>query len=967
METISKTQLLASKIESTIGELVPPQPARLGWALAVLTLSLAACGGGSGTAPATNEMMHTTSSDGVTLPSFKADSDTPQNENTIALQQEGARLNTEELTTIEETGEHPRAHRGKSLSGFGMEALAVRVPVFRLYNTITAGHFYTSSEAERDQVLRTLPFMNFDGQAFYASGTDAPGLSPVHRFYNTQTGVHFYTISETERAHIVANLRQFTYEGVAYHASAAPSEGFTPLFRFFLRSKGYHFYTNSAAERDRIVSTLPQYVFEGIGYYVPDQSWPPDLRPIAVLPDPPAPVPLPAGVQLTDLGSPRTLISHPATLTQLRTMLSSSTSSAVRFKTMVDRQVSGAQSHYGFAPWNAALMARIVQDETSSNRYCDYAVDRTEAFVASEERVARAYARGTNTDDPRPVAASNSYLYVGEHIGGLSLVYDWCRGRITNAQRLRWREYSNQAVWNVWNHAQATWAGRAAPWTGWSVNNPSNNYYSSFLEATMLLGLATYGENDWANHWVTHFRTTKLENQAFPLYSAELVGGGSLEGTGYGTAMMRLWRIYDWWERSTSQRIADRTPHTFQSMAHTMHSIVPTLDRVAPTGDHSRDSSGALFDYHRDYLLTLMRLFPNEALSGVAKTMLAQSSVPQIHQSRHFMLYSDYLNDVSSIAAQPLALVNTAYWGSGTGQFSVRSSWTADAGYSNFICGPYSESHAHRDQGSFVLFKGTWLAFDSNIDGASGIEKAENMHNLLRFESDGQPVKQSDVAMPCVMRAMNNSATHAYAFADVTPVYRLPSLVTRQERAFLFIKPATWVVYDRAQTSNDSVRHIWTLNLPESPTINGNTMELIREGHVLQVRRLLPATAVTTTQKWIDADPPGSNHYKRNYGYSAETTDDDSPATRVDVTAAPATQSTFLHVLSADGTVANATLENAPGQVGARIVLSDGRTATVRFNTVGTGGQITLQNIGGTVIEDSALPTAVQTLPLFLP
>lgn len=940
-----------------------------GISLAALTLSLAACGGGHDTVTLASEKQGTSPgfTEEVTLPTFQPTTEAPPSAQTITLQQQGARLNTEELQKIESTGEHPRAYRGKSLSGFGSKAVATRVPVFRFYNTLTAGHFYTSSEAERDQVLRTLPFMNFDGQAFFASGTDAPGLSPVHRFYNTQTGVHFYTISETERAHVAAKLKQFTYEGVAYHASAAPGAGFTPLFRFFLKAKGYHFYTNSVEERDRIVATLPQYVFEGIGYYVPDHSWPPTADPITSLPNPPAPVPLPADVQLTDLGVPRTLISNPATLTQLRSLLASNAASAVRFKTMVDRQVSGANDHYGFEPWNAALMARIAQDETASNRYCDYAVDETEAFVASEETVARAYGRGTNTDDPRPEVAYDSYLYVGEHVGGLSMVYDWCRGRMSNAQRQRWRDYANQAVWNVWNHTQAKWAGRAATWSGWSVDNPINNYYSSFLEATMLLGLATYGENDWANHWLTQFRTLKLENQAFPQYRSELIGGGSREGTGYGVAMKRLWRIFDWWERSTSQRIADKTPNTLLSLAHMMHSIVPTLDRVAPTGDHARDSSGALFDYHRDYLLTLMRLFPNEALSGVAKSLLAQSTVPEMAPGRFFMFYSDYLNDVSSIAARPLSTLNTGYWGSGTGQFSVRSGWTPDAGYANFVCGPYTESHAHRDQGSFVLFKGTWLAFDSNIDGLSGLEQAEDMHNLVRFESGGQPVTQSVVASPCVMRALSNTASHAYAFADVTPVYRLPSVVTRQERAFLFIKPSTWVVYDRALTSNNGVKHIWTLNLPEPPTVSGNTLELNRAGHQLQVTRLLPATATTTTQRWVDADLPGSDHYKHNYGYSPDTTSDDSPATRVDVTSAPTTSSAFLHVLGADGSVNSATLETETGQVGARIVLNDGRTATVRFNTTGTGGRITVRNAGGSVIEDSALPTTVQSLPMFQP
>jgi hypothetical protein len=937
-------------------------PAREGLLLCLM-LALASCGGGQ--TPETGpEARQRAESSGSELPSFLPTSDAPPSAETVALQAQGARLNAAELEKIQATGERPRIFRGKSLSGFADKAAAVRVPVFRFYNTRTGAHFYTTSEAERDQVMANLPFMAFEGIAFHASGTDAPGLSPVHRFYNTLTGVHFYTISEAERAHVAATLRQFTYEGVAYHASPVPGTGFDPLFRFYLSRTGVHFYTNSVAERDRIVSTLPQYTYEGVGYYVPNADWPVP-NPITSLPPPPAPIPLPPDVQLADLGSARTLIANPQTLTQLRNMLATNAPAAVKFKTMVDRQVSGEYDHYGFENWNAALMARIVQNETASNLYCDYAVDKTEAFVASEEATARAYGRGTGSSDPRPEVAYDSYLYVGEHIGGLSMVYDWCRSRMTNAQRARWRDYANQSVWNVWNHTQAKWAGRAAPWSGWSVDNPINNYYSSFLEATMLLGLATYGENEWANHWLNHFRITKLANQAFPQYRTELVGGGSQEGTGYGTAMRRLWRIYDWWERSTGQRIADQSPNTLLSLAHTMHSIVPTLDRLAPTGDHARDSSAALFDYHRDYLLTLMRLFPTDPLSGAAKTLLANSTIPEIAPGRFFMFYSDYLNDVSAVTARPLSSLNTAYWGSGTGQFSVRSAWTPDAGYANFICGPYTESHAHRDQGSFVLYKGTWLAYDSNIDGLSGLEQAEAMHNLVRFESGGQVVPQSPVASPCVMRALNNTASHAYAFADTTPVYRSPSPVTRQERAFLFIKPSTWVVYDRAQTSNDTFRHIWTLNLPEPPTVTASGLDLNTGGHQLKVTRLLPAGAAVATQRWIDASP--QDHYRHNYGYSPDTTADDSTATRVDVTAPVSSTSNFLHVLGADGAVNSAILETEAGQVGARIALSDGRTATVRFNTTGVGGRITIRDASDNIVEDSPLPTSVQPLSLMQP
>ncbi len=50
--------------------------------------------------------------------------------------------------------------------------------------------------------------------------------------------------------------------------------------------------------------------------------------------------------------------------------------------------------------------------------------------------------------------------------------------------------YAGQTVWNIWNYQNATWGGRPYPWTGWSTDNPGDNYYYSFLAATMYWALA---------------------------------------------------------------------------------------------------------------------------------------------------------------------------------------------------------------------------------------------------------------------------------------------------------------------------------------------------------------------------------------------------------------------------------------------------------------------------------------------
>ncbi len=628
---------------------------------------------------------------------------------------------------------------------------------------------------------------------------------------------------------------------------------------------------------------------------------------------------------------PRILINDPATLARYRSLLDQQAASAVRFKALVDAEVAGAQG-YAFMPWYAALMARVTGDEA----YCRFAVQRTDAFVAAEEALIQT--------GSRPTVAGDSYLEVGPLVGNVSLVYDWCRTAMTDSQRTRWTAYANQAVWNVWNPTQAQWGGTRHAWSGWSVDNPVNNYYYSFLEATMLLALATQGENDQAPAWRDMFRQTKLEAQLFPTFSRDLQGGGSREGTGYGTAMKNLFRLYDWWERSTGERVATRTPHTLASMAHLMHAIVPTLDRLTPTGDHARDSTAELFDYHRDYLLVLMRLFPAERLSGTAASLLAASSVPRMANS--FMAYSDYLYDPSDISAVPLSALSTTHWGAGTGQLSMRSSWTREAAYANFICGPYTESHAHRDQGSFTLFKGSWLAYDANVESASGIEQAEELHNLVRVELNGATVPQREGAQPCEMQALADNARYTYGAARITPVYNGHAAVTRVEREFLFIKPSTFVVFDRVQTSGGA-RRVWTLNLPAQPVVQGDTLSLVQGSNRLDVVRLAPTGLSTQVRPWAAIDP----------GFRA--------GVRVDVPDANGDSSMFLHVMGTNGAVSLAERADVPGSLGARITLANGAIATVRFSTNSIGGSLELRDPGGALLDSGPLPTTVVVPPLF--
>ncbi len=301
-------------------------------------------------------------------------------------------------------------------------------------------------------------------------------------------------------------------------------------------------------------------------------------------------------------------------LQRLRDDLNNAATYATRFRNMVDGVVFIGNSVYDYKPWYSAMIG-VIRGNAMYPQYCTHAVGLTDAFVASEEAIIATGQRATVSYDV--------YLEVGDLVGNVMLVYDWCHGVLTPAQRTRWLDYSSRAVTNIWDPDNAQWGGISHPWNGWSINNPVNNYYYSFLRATMLYGLAAKHDRGDADTWLTMFRTTKLNNQLAPLFNGDLAGGGSREGTGYGTAMKGLFHLYYLWEKTTGERVADLTTHTQSSMAYLLQAIVPTRDRFAPIGDHARDSTATFYDYQRESLLALATLYRGTPMARRVRSAIA--------------------------------------------------------------------------------------------------------------------------------------------------------------------------------------------------------------------------------------------------------------------------------------------------------------------------------------------------------
>lgn len=508
--------------------------------------------------------------------------------------------------------------------------------------------------------------------------------------------------------------------------------------------------------------------------------------------------------------------AHAAVATDLGYIDTNSTR-FTRFKGFVDSALNGNPG-YDFRAIDAVYAWRT----TNNAAYCNLAVSKAEAQVAAAEAEIAAGRRA-------PVAA-DSYLEVGVMIRDVAITYDWCAAFTTASQRTRWAAYAEQAVWNVWNHQQARWGNVAFPWSGWSVNDPGNNYHFSFLEATMYWALASNSAT-WRNF---------LEQQKLPAlqqYYANLPGGGSGEGTGYGLAQGRLFEIYRIWRDGTGLDLSATNSHLDDTIDYWVHATVPTRDRVAPIGDQSRVSYPEIWDYHRNVVLQARAMAHDATRRARAQWWLSSISIPQMTSGFNFR------NDLLSPAAGGTAPTALHHHASGPGHLFARSDWSPGAMWLSFVAGRYNQSHAHNDQGSFSLFEGDFLAVTENIFSRSGIQQGSDVHNVVRFVSGGQTVLQREGTTSTM--AVTAGAGGALAIdANLTPSFAGNAAVTNWRRQLTFANRQLRVQDTFAKGAG--VEAIFQVNTPVQPVISGRTA---KAGN-LTITVVSPADATLSVVDW---------------------------------------------------------------------------------------------------------------------
>jgi hypothetical protein len=493
-----------------------------------------------------------------------------------------------------------------------------------------------------------------------------------------------------------------------------------------------------------------------------------------------------------------------------------------RFKNFVDEAVAG-RPDYGFSATDAAYMYKL----TGQEHYGKLAVQMVDAQVSAAEA---AIATGR-----APEVADDSYLGAGPMISSLALTYDWCGALVTADQKARWKVYADRTIANIWSPYLARWGSHLMPWTGWAINDPGNNYFYSFLMASMYWSLAS---NDTTLKTFLHdSRLPKLES-----YLATLPGGGSREGTSYGASLRTLFGLYRLWHDSTGVDLANANTHLTDTIHYWVHATVPTLDRFAPIGDQPRVSTPVLYDYERQLMLEARNLTNNPAAADVASWWLNHISIDKM--TNGFNAGYDLL-PVGSHAAPPAKLT---YHATGVGQLFTRTGWDKKAMWLDFTAGPYDQSHAHQDQGSFTLFERDWLAVTENIWSHSGIQQGTETNNVVRFEQHGTIVPQIAPTVSSMTVTATGPDGEVHVTANLTPAYGGSPAVRSWQRTIDFLD-RTLTVHDTFSLGADT-RAIFQVNVPDKPVINGNTA---KAGHLVMTV-VSPADATLSAVDWTTVD-----------------------------------------------------------------------------------------------------------------
>jgi hypothetical protein len=439
---------------------------------------------------------------------------------------------------------------------------------------------------------------------------------------------------------------------------------------------------------------------------------------------------------------------------------------------------------------------------------------------------------------------------------GMALGFDWLRPALDAATRAL--VAASLDTWIAWYDAK-----------GFSKDEPIGNYFAGYLFAKAAAAIALEGDDTNATAWWTDVSTRMWPTLVKPAYSQWLEGGGWPEGWQYGPLAVRnvvgfLWAAFTgkgetWWNEANVacdevEYIAEFAWPSQKHMddrgtVHAQAALKPSAVTVAmlATALEQQKIAGA-----PAYQTALAPVARSEAAELKAAT--GESDDP----------WQTFLFWDSAAPATAVSTLATSYLASGPGHVAMRSSWATDATWASFASGPYTDAPdsgeqyfdagglavAHADVPVLVNATG-WLPQAAGDSGEQFVydDTWGNRTRLLdnTFYASGaiQTGNDPTKASTHLERYEDSGAWLHVRGTEIEQMYTPAGVVTQFKRDLAYVRPGTFVVYDRttvAQGGNDQWIAWHVPGTPaQSKSADGTPRFDVANGGTL--RALLPADA----------------------------------------------------------------------------------------------------------------------------
>ncbi len=405
---------------------------------------------------------------------------------------------------------------------------------------------------------------------------------------------------------------------------------------------------------------------------------------------------------------------------------------------------------------------------------------------------------------------------------GMAIGYDWLRPALDAATKA-----SVQAALDAW----ITWYDAS----GFIRDEPVGNYFAGYLFAKGAAAIALDGDDAQSASWWTDITTRMWPTLAAPAYKAALAGGGWPEGWQYGPLSVRnlvgfLWAAstgkgVSWWndvplahaEAAYVGELAwpSRKHMDDRGTVHAQAVLSPSASTVAMTA--------AVMEQQGDAFASVAR--------GVASDLVAVTH-EAIDPWQQFLFWD------ASARTSASSTLPTSYLATGPGHVAMRSSWATNATWASFACGPYLDApdsgELYFDQGSLAIVSGDspivvnatgWLPQAAGDSGETFVydDTWGSRTRLLDNTFYVAGAKQDGIAPPA-------STTHVERYEDggsyvrargaaIEQMYAPGGVVTQFTRDVAYVRPGTFVVYDRT-TANAAADQWIAWHVPGTPQLS---------------------------------------------------------------------------------------------------------------------------------------------------